>query len=101
MSSWFVLSSLGIYPVNPASGRYDLGAPLWNEATLKIGAPYKHAVFTVKALNQSPENLYVKSVSLNGKVLDRLWITHQEIVDGGTLEFVMSATPSDRKMINP
>ena len=97
MSAWFVLSSLGIYPVNPASGRYDLGAPLWNEASLKIGAPYKPAVFTVKAVNQSLENRYVKTVSLNGKVLNRLWVTHQEIVAGGTLEFVMSATPANGK----
>lgn len=93
MSAWYVMSSLGLYPVNPVSGRFDLGAPLWDKATIRIGPPFKPTEFTIIAHNQGPKNLYVQSVRLNGKPLDRLYVTQDEIVKGGTLEFEMSDKP--------
>ena len=66
MSAWYVLSALGFYPLDPVSGEYVIGSPLVRRATLRIGAPYKPAVFTVVARNQSKENALVRSVKLNG-----------------------------------
>jgi predicted alpha-1,2-mannosidase len=93
MSAWYVLSSLGFYSVTPGSDIYALGSPLWKKATLHIGEPYAKAVFTIIANNQSPENVYVQSVNLNGKPLLTPFIRHSEIVAGGTLEFDMGPSP--------
>lgn len=93
MSAWYVLSSLGFYSVTPGSDIYALGSPLWKKATLHIGEPYAKAVFTIIANNQSPENVYVQSVNLNGKPLLTPFIRHSEIVAGGTLEFDMGPNP--------
>jgi predicted alpha-1,2-mannosidase len=86
MSAWYVFSALGFYPVAPGSDRYDLGSPLVEEATLTLENGKK---FTVRAVNQGPENIYVRKTELNGTKLDRLWITHDEIMQGGTLVFYM------------
>ena len=86
MSAWYIFSALGFYPVAPGSDRYDLGSPLVREATLELE---NGKTFTVTAVNQGPENIYVKKVELNGKRLDRLYITHGEIMQGGSLVFYM------------
>jgi predicted alpha-1,2-mannosidase len=89
MSAWYIFSSLGFYPVAPGSDRYYLGSPLVKDAkiTLENGN-----TFSVSAINQSPGNVYVKKVELNGQKLDRLYITHQEIMNGGSLVFYMTGT---------
>ena len=86
MSAWYIFSALGFYPVAPGSDRYDLGSPLVREATLELE---NGKTFTVTAVNQGPENIYVKKVELNGKRFDRLYITHGEIMQGGSLVFYM------------
>ena len=86
MSAWYIFSALGFYPVAPGSDRYDLGSPLVREATLELE---NGKTFTVTAVNQGPENIYIKKVELNGKRLDRLYITHGEIMQGGSLVFYM------------
>ena len=91
MSAWYVFSALGFYPVNPADLKYQFGSPLVKEARIEV-APGKY--FTVKAPEASLTNKYISKVILNGKELDRTYITHQEIMDGGTIEFFMS---SERK----
>lgn len=91
MSAWYVFSAMGFYPVNPSELKYQFGSPLVREARLEI-APGKY--FTMKAPLASVANKYIQEVKLNGKVLDRSFITHQEITDGGTLEFSMSAQPN-------
>jgi putative alpha-1,2-mannosidase len=91
MSAWYIFSALGFYPVNPSELRYQFGSPIVQEARLEI-APGKY--FTVKAPLASIENKYIQEVKLNGKVLDRSYITHEEIMSGGILEFTMSATPN-------
>ncbi|WP_420401885.1 GH92 family glycosyl hydrolase [Flagellimonas sp.] len=89
MSSWYIFSSLGFYPVNPAQGTYDLGVPLFEEATLALP---NDKSFTIKA-KCAPEQKYVEHISLNGAVLDRNYITHKEIISGGTLEFKLTNDP--------
>lgn len=86
MSSWYILSSLGFYQVEPAGGRYFFGSPLFDEAVLKVAG----GEFTVKAVNNSPGNKYIKSVKLNGKPYDRWWIDFRDITAGGVLEFEMT-----------
>lgn len=91
MSSWYVLSALGFYPVLPYSGNYEIGSPLVERATLRIGAPFKPTTFTVVAKNQAPGNYVVRSVKLNGRELTERRISHADILAGGTLEFTMSS----------
>jgi len=90
MSAWYVFSAMGFYPVNPSELRYQFGSPLVQEARLEI-APGKY--FTMKAPLASVANKYIHEVKLNGKVLDRTYIKHDEIMAGGTLEFLMGAVP--------
>jgi putative alpha-1,2-mannosidase len=91
MSAWYVFSAMGFYPVNPSELKYQFGSPNVQEAKVEV-APGKF--FTMKAPLASKENKYIQEVKLNGKSLDRTFITHQEIMDGGTLEFTMGAQPN-------
>ncbi|RYY63354.1 MAG: glycoside hydrolase family 92 protein, partial [Chitinophagaceae bacterium] len=86
MSAWYLFSALGFYPVAPGSGEYALGSPLLRNATLQVGGG---KTFRVEAMNQSAQNIYVQSVTLNGKALQRPFIKHSDIMKGGTLRFVM------------
>ncbi len=85
MSAWYILSSLGFYQVEPASGRYWFGAPIFDVAEIEVPA----GKFTVKALNNSPENKYIRKVTLNGKPYDKMYIMHDELMKGGELVFEM------------
>ena len=91
MSAWYVLSSIGLYQEEPAGGKYIIGSPLFNEATLNVG---DGKTFTVKAVNNSDKNIYVQSAKLNGKRYDKSYIDYRDIVAGGTLELVMGPKPS-------
>jgi len=93
MSSWYILGSLGFYPVNPMGGVYVLGAPIFDQATIRSG---DGKTFTIKASNLSGDNRYVQSVSLNGQLLERTWISHQEIINGGSLVFEMTSEPNKK-----
>jgi len=86
MSAWYIFSALGFYPVAPGSDRYDLGCPLVKEATINLENGNK---FIISAVNQGPASVSVKKTELNGKKLNRLWITHDEIMKGGRLVFYM------------
>ncbi len=88
MSAWYIFSELGFYPEAPGSDEYQLGSPGINDATLRLE---NGNTFTIVAKNQSDKNVYVKKVELNGKPLNRLYITHEEIMNGGNLVFYMSA----------
>lgn len=90
MSAWYVLSAMGFYPVNPVSCKYEIGSPLFPEAKIKLD---NGKTFTIKAKNAGGKNVYVKSVTLNGKPLKKSYITHDQITSGATLEFVMGSTP--------
>jgi predicted alpha-1,2-mannosidase len=92
MSAWYIFSALGFYPVNPVQGTYVLGVPLFSKATINSSG---HE-FTVTADKFSPAHPYVEAVYLNGKPLDRVYITHKEIMAGGTLQFKMTAKPDSK-----
>ncbi|MDE5667940.1 MAG: GH92 family glycosyl hydrolase, partial [Duncaniella sp.] len=86
MSAWYVLSSIGIYQVEPAGGRYVIGSPLFDSATIKLPGEKS---FTVSAKNNSPGNMYVQSASLNGNPYTKGYIDYEDIMRGGVLELVM------------
>ncbi|MEM6892189.1 MAG: GH92 family glycosyl hydrolase [Bacteroidota bacterium] len=86
MSAWYIFGAMGFYPVNPAQGAYHLGVPLFEEVKMDVG---KNKTFIVKAENLEG-NPYVSEITLNGKKLDRSYITHKEIMIGGTLVFTMT-----------
>jgi predicted alpha-1,2-mannosidase len=87
MSAWYVFSALGFYPVNPADGKYIFGTPLFNQVTINL---HHKKTFTVKAINLSDQNFYIEKVVLNGKDYLKGYITHQQIMEGGILEFYMT-----------
>ncbi|WP_130617625.1 GH92 family glycosyl hydrolase [Dyella amyloliquefaciens] len=91
MSAWYVFTAMGFYPLNPASGEYMIGSPLFSRLSLKLG---NGKSFLVTAQNNSTENVYIQSATLNGKVLDTPMITYDQIMAGGTLAFVMGPRPS-------
>ena len=86
MSAWYILNAIGFYQVCPGKPVYSIGRPLFNKATVNLKDGKK---FTVIAKNNSRENKYIQSMVLNGKPLDKPFFTHQDIVDGGTLELTM------------
>ena len=90
MSAWYVFSAMGFYPVNPADGRYVFGTPQFTEIVLNL--PNKKT-FTVKASNLSDQNIYIESVTLNGKNYNKGYFTHQDLLNGGSLEFKMNNKP--------
>lgn len=91
MSAWYVLSSVGIYPVNPAAGAYVFGSPLFDEVTLHLP---EGKTFTIRTENNGRENIYIQSAALNGKPYTKSFITHKNILAGGTLTFVMGSEPN-------
>jgi predicted alpha-1,2-mannosidase len=91
MSAWYVFSSIGIYPFNPASGEYQIGSPIFEKTTIKIS---DNKSFTIIAKNASDENIYIQSATLNGTAFNRTTITHSELMNGGTLEFIMGNNPN-------
>jgi putative alpha-1,2-mannosidase len=91
MSAWYVLSSVGLYQEEPAGGKYIIGSPLFNEAKINVG---DGKTFIVKAVNNSDKNIYVQSVTLNGKRYDKNYIDYRDIVAGGTLTLIMGSLPS-------
>ncbi len=95
ISAWYVFSALGFYPVDPASGIYVLGSPLFDKATLKLNSKFATGrKFTVIAKNNSAQNPYIQSVTLNGQRITRSWISHAEITAGGKLVLIMGPTPN-------
>ena len=88
MSAWYVFSAMGFYPVDPVSGRYEIGSPLYPEVRMRLP---NGKTFTVRANGVSQENCYIRSMTFNGAPYDKTYITHEQILSGGVLEFEMSA----------
>jgi predicted alpha-1,2-mannosidase len=93
LSSWYVLSAMGFYPVAPGNTAYAIGSPLFGEAKIKVA---DGKTFIIKALNNSSKNKYIQSATLNGKTFNRTWIDHSEITSGGILEFKMGPEPNKK-----
>lgn len=92
MSAWYVFSAMGFYPVNPASGKYDFGTPLFEKVTINLEDGKS---FDIKAENVSDSNIYIQSVQLNGKKYEEDYLLHEDIVSGGTLVFTMGNKPNN------
>lgn len=90
MSSWYIFSALGFYPVVPAGGDYILGSPLFDKAEISLP---EGKSFKIIALNNVPANKYIQSVKLNGKPYEKAWISHEDIMQGGVLELTMGNVP--------
>lgn len=91
MSAWYLFAALGFYPVNPSSGVYMIGSPLFPKITLHLDGARS---FSVTADNNSADNIYIQSATLNGRPLDRPELTYAQIVKGGSLVLVMGPAPS-------
>lgn len=91
-SAWYALSAMGFYPVDPISGKYEIGRPLFEE--IEIAQP-GGKTFKVIAPGAT-DKMYVKSVTVNGKPYDKSYITHQQIQDGATIEFEMTDKPGEK-----
>ena len=87
MSAWYILSSLGFYPINPASSEFILGAPQVKKATLRLK---NNKTFTIEAADFSAENIYQENAKLNNSLIQRPFINYSEIMSGGTLNFQMT-----------
>lgn len=91
MSAWYMFAAMGFYPVCPGTPYYMLASPSFPSLTLNLE---NGNVFTVKAGNASEKNIYIQSATLNGKPYTRNYITHQDILNGGVMEFVMGPEPN-------
>ena len=91
MSAWYLLSSMGLYQVNPSDGVFVFGSPCFKKVEVKVRGGN---TFTVEAPNNSKENIYIQKVYLNGKPYDKSYITYQDIINGSTLKFVMGKKPN-------
>ncbi|MEM7040247.1 MAG: GH92 family glycosyl hydrolase, partial [Bacteroidota bacterium] len=98
MSAWYVMSALGFYPVAPGSPDYVIGSPRFPKATIHLESG---KTFTIIAKNNSSENIYVRQIKLNGKPHPPTFITHDEIMNGGTLEFEMGPEPNEGMQQTP
>ncbi len=90
-SSWYVLSAIGFYPVCPGSPEYEIGSPIFERTTIRLG---NGRLFKIEAHHVSAQNKYIQSAQLNGKRLDRAWFRHADIADGGTLVLEMGPRPN-------
>jgi len=91
MSAWYVLNSMGFFSYCPGIPAYSIGRPLFDEVNIRLKDGKK---FTIKATNNSADNKYVQSATLNGKPLGRPFFSHQELINGGILELHMDSIPS-------
>lgn len=91
MSAWYIFSSLGFYPVNPANGMYVFGSPAVERARIRVS---EDTYFDIEVENNAPENIYIQRMVLNGTPYTKTYLTHSEIAKGGRLEIQMGPSPS-------
>lgn len=96
MSAWYVLAAIGLHPVCPGDTRQEITSPVFDQVSVKL----EKGAFTIKAINNSPENIYIQSAKLNGKPLNQCHIDYREIAKGGVLELVMGPAPAQQWGIN-
>lgn len=88
MSAWYVMAALGIYPVDPLDGKYELVTPLFEEARIQLpGGKF----LTIRAPRTAADEQYTASVSFNGKPLRRSYLTYEELREGGTIDFTLTS----------
>lgn len=95
MSAWFILAAIGIHQACPGDPRFEIFTPLFDKVTLHPDPCYtKGGTFTITAKNNSPEDIYIQSATLDGKPLNRCWIDYKEIIAGGNLDLVLGPQPN-------
>lgn len=90
-SSWYAMSAMGFYPVDPSSDVYVLGSPVFDDVTLKLGTG---RIFRITAHHNSPTNIYIQSATMNGRPWTKPWFRHADIKDGATLVLEMGPKPN-------
>jgi predicted alpha-1,2-mannosidase len=98
ISSWYVFSAMGFYPVCPGRAVYDIGSPLFEKVTISVG---KNKTFVIESKDVSSKNKYIQSANLNGKPLYSPWFNHSDLVNGGTLVLQMGPVPNKDWGANP
>jgi putative alpha-1,2-mannosidase len=93
MSAWYVISSLGFYAVDPVSGNYVFGTPLFDRVEVELGGGRK---LVVEARRNSPGDQFIQSITLNRKPHNKLWFRHSDIASGGSIVFSMSGKPNEQ-----
>ncbi len=93
MSAWYIMSSMGFYQVEPGSGQYWFGTPLFDKVSINVGKAGEDKTFTITAENNSAENRYIQSITLNGKAYTKGYIEHKDIMAGGELVITMGPEP--------
>ncbi|AXB59067.1 glycoside hydrolase family 92 protein [Flavobacterium fluviale] len=96
-SAWYVFSSLGFYPVTPASDQYVIGAPLFKKVTIELE---KGKNITINAPQNGDQNRYIRGMKINGKAYTKNWLSHSDLMKGAVLDFDMSSTPNNNRGIN-
>ncbi|ALJ04191.1 alpha-mannosidase [Pseudalgibacter alginicilyticus] len=91
MSAWYVLSSIGLYAMNPVSTDYEIGSPIFETATIRIT---EEKTFTIEAENVSDKNIYIQSATLNDQPFNQTTISHKTLLEGGELRFIMGDVPN-------
>lgn len=95
MSAWYVLAASGFHPIAPGDNRYEITSPVFSKIVMQTDADYASGkTFTISALNNSPQNIYIQSAKLNGRPYNKSYIMHEDLVKGGELELVMGPEPN-------
>ncbi len=95
MSAWYVLAASGIHPICPGDTRYEITSPVFNKVEFRLDPKYASGkTFTIEAIDNSPENIYVQSATLNGKAYNKCYLSHEDIAKGGCLVLQMGTEPS-------
>jgi len=92
-ASWYVMSAMGFYPVDPSSPAYILGSPIFSQVKIHLE---NGKTFAIVAHNNSEKNLYIQSATLNGKLWNKPWFTHSDLADGGSLVLNMGPLPNKK-----
>ncbi|GLR19190.1 glycoside hydrolase domain-containing protein [Portibacter lacus] len=94
MSAWYILAAMGIHPINSGDNKYEITSPVFNEIVVELDPKYYDGKeIKIIANNNSPVNIFIQKMELNGKTLDRYYLMHEEIVNGGKLELWMGPEP--------
>ena len=95
MSAWYVLAAMGLHPVCPGEERIEITSPVFESVTISLDKEYAQGgKFVVRALDNSPENVYIQSAKLNGEPYNKCYINFSDIAAGGELELQMGAEPN-------
>ena len=90
-SSWYALSAMGFYPVDPSTPHYVIGSPIFDTVKMRLG---NGKMLEVVARNNSAKNMYIQSATLNGRAWNKPWFSHDDIKDGAKLVLVMGPKPN-------